>query len=221
VLFNNDAQIQTQIASLKAQYEDVFATITELESILGDQAKTTLLLNDIKEKLNNEIPVRDKIMTLSTENYDSESIRIMQSKENINATAALMQSITALDEQLVTEAQNTALNNTDITKNAIQLMMILIAVGVILSITLGIFVTGMISKPIRKMTTIARKVVNGESNLEIDIHTKTVPSVNRLNQSRHHGIAHNLPATFVTRHTNSFTAVKECASFYWILPYYR
>lgn len=77
-----------------------------------------------------------------------------------------------LIEIKVTSAKETENNNTKIANASILMMMIILAVGIIVSILLGICISNIIKKPINILVDASREIANGNLDVEIDIDTK-------------------------------------------------
>lgn len=72
----------------------------------------------------------------------------------------------------VAAAQQTADDNTALANTATVTMITLLAVGVFVSILLGVIISNMIKKPINMMVDASKEIANGNLDIEIDINTK-------------------------------------------------
>lgn len=72
----------------------------------------------------------------------------------------------------IENALETIQNNQSTTKSSVFLTLIIIAVGMAISIALGVFISGNIKKPVYTMVEAAEKIANGDLDVHIDIQTR-------------------------------------------------
>ncbi|PYG88251.1 methyl-accepting chemotaxis protein [Ruminiclostridium sufflavum DSM 19573] len=88
-----------------------------------------------------------------------------------DAGSLLQNSFDSLFEYNSSEAKARSDNNTQLADTATLIMIIVIIAGIIISVALGIFISGIISKPVRKLAEAADKLALGDVNVNIKADT--------------------------------------------------
>ena len=104
-------------------------------------------------------------------NNDTEALALMRGAmlETCNAEKA---AIDDLVQYMVDNGKITADNNTSIANTATITMIILAIFGVLISLILGIFISRIISNPVKKIAKGAEMIADGDLNVQLDIYTK-------------------------------------------------
>jgi methyl-accepting chemotaxis protein len=84
----------------------------------------------------------------------------------------LRENFVKLTEMDATEASERSADNTTLAANAITIMLAVIAIGVVLSLILGLYISGVISRPVNKMVQVADKLAIGDVNVNVEISSK-------------------------------------------------
>lgn len=129
------------------------------------------LAQDLESAINAFEPYVEGLIVLVNENKNDEAYDDMQSiglefAENIHNP------IEALTKTKVEMAKGKSDTNVSIANNSIIIMIVLLLVGVGIAVGAGIFISGLISKPIRKLTLIAGQIAQGDLNVSVNINTK-------------------------------------------------
>lgn len=69
-------------------------------------------------------------------------------------------------------AEETSISNNNLANSAIIIMVILVAIGILVSVFLGIAISSIIKKPINKLVKASKEIADGNLDIEIDIDTK-------------------------------------------------
>lgn len=153
------AKLALQSNELLSKYE---GTIQEEEN--------RKLYNEVKDTLTAYRTARDKnIELIKQQSYDEALVDLP------GVTEARLESDEALqvlvDYNTKLAADNVAQNAANF-KTQTMVMIIVIAVGILLAISLGLMVASMISKPLNKIVKGAGKIAEGDLDVYIDINTK-------------------------------------------------
>ena len=141
----------------------------------------TKLYNDIEAGINSYIPVREKIVKLALDNQEDQAATIMRS-EAVPLANALDSAITKMEDFKKTTGNKYSEDYSKNTKSAILLMVFALAAAMVLAISLGIFLSTIISKPLNKVVEVIQEMSKGhlgnrlkiQRNDEIGIMSKTM-----------------------------------------------
>jgi methyl-accepting chemotaxis protein len=127
--------------------------------------------NDLRKSLDSYKPVRDKVIELRLQNKTEEAINLMNGDG-----AALVKSVDdsaskliALNENLGKEKAN---SNSKSASTAIITMVGIIILGIITALALGIIISGLISKPIKKVLHIIEEMSKGHLGERLNLDSK-------------------------------------------------
>ena len=109
----------------------------------------------------------ESIMELAKANKDAEAISILNGDAE-KTSQAEQNAITKLVKLKEEAAKNTSNNNSSVAKSAITMMTIFIILGILISIGLGIFISNIISRPVRKLAEAASKLALGDINVTVE-----------------------------------------------------
>ncbi len=100
---------------------------------------------------------------------EAQKLLLEDSDSQINA---LNESFSKLFEYNSSSAKEKSDNNNNMAKAAINTMIIIILIGVIVAVFLGVFISQIISKPVKKLAVAAEKLALGDVNVKIEANTK-------------------------------------------------
>lgn len=161
------AEIEKAVENLNQQFDTNFASFEQ--TILTEEGKV------LTQKLKEDKVKYDEVVTKAinfVKNDNHEAAKNLLNGEGNTIRRDIEASYTTLKDMKVSLAKETADNNTAIANASILTMIILVALGVIVSLVLGVFISNIIKKPINKLVTASREIANGNLDVDIDIHTK-------------------------------------------------
>lgn len=126
---------------------------------------------DLKSAISTYETYISKLTELVKANKNDEAYNNMQS-EGVDIAKSINDPIDRLTELKVQLAKQKADENTAAANTAILTMVIVIIAGVIISIGLGIFISRIISRPIKKMALVADKLASGDMNVNVEVNSK-------------------------------------------------
>jgi methyl-accepting chemotaxis protein len=135
------------------------------ETILSEKGKKTFA--DLKESLSEYTPVRDKVIQLAVNNKKDEAFSLFETQ--LEKIRLHVQSI--LDDlmnQKIALAKTRSDQNTVEANDSIKLMLILSIMAVLIASGFGFFIARIISKPIKELSDIAKKVSLGDVEVEVE-----------------------------------------------------
>lgn len=149
-------------------------------------------------------PIRDKAVEMAMANQEDQAVEMFRSEAN--PIGSVIQSSI---KELNTLKVDTGLSRSDeLNKNANRTMLILmsiVAIAILLAIALGIFISRIVSKPIKELVDVAEKIADG--NLDVAVEVKTKDEVGILS-SAFKRMTDNLNEVM----TNINTAAEQVAS---------
>ena len=167
---NTPQEIEEQAAKIAAYRNIIVNNVADFENrILNDEIK--VIFDKLQAAREEYIPDLDKVIALAKENRDAEANELLKGNMVISAQHE-QDAIDDLVKVMVREAKETADNNT-ITANAAVTTMICIVFGsMLLAVILGIFISRIISNPVKKLMVGAEKIADGNLDVEITINSK-------------------------------------------------
>lgn len=113
----------------------------------------------------------DKVIAFALQNKIAEATEVLKGSGN-KANQELQASIDKLQEAKLKQAKLTSDGNTELAKSATRLMIGLAIGGIILAILFGLFISNIISNPLRKGVIFAQAVAAGDLTQKIDLDQK-------------------------------------------------
>jgi len=115
--------------------------------------------------------VKEKIITLQAEHKTEEARQLMM-KECGPVAKVINGTIAKMDEIKAAQAKEKNEHNAATAKSAIVMSVIVVAIGVLLAIGLGIFISRSINNPLKKSVDFAKGVADGDLSQRIDLNRK-------------------------------------------------
>ncbi|MEW5746357.1 MAG: MCP four helix bundle domain-containing protein, partial [Nitrospirota bacterium] len=156
-------------------------TIHELEKVMEDgiaRFETSIRSEEIrketarlKDALQKYGPLQDQIIKLAMDRRNSEALKLMRG-EGAALARTIDETVGKLFELKVGQAKQKSDNNSATARAAVSTAFTLAAIGVAVAIGLGIFISRMISVPLKKGVAFATAIANGDLNQSIDLERK-------------------------------------------------
>lgn len=161
---------QENISKFKALDEEIDTSTAHFESKAQDP-EVLKNLNDLKKSIDSFRQYRDKIETLITTNQEQQAIDSIYTDGIViaNNVQTAIDNLTKLKTDLAKAASD---DNDNSAKIATITMIIIIVGGIIVAMGLGIFISSIISRPVRKLVEAADKLAVGEINVNVEADTK-------------------------------------------------
>ncbi|MEX1030112.1 MAG: methyl-accepting chemotaxis protein [Paenibacillaceae bacterium] len=155
--------------------------VEEYDVILEDNMKlfeTTIRSEEIKAEYKNLqeliekwIPIREEMISLSLSNKEDQAVQILRA-EGVPLTLAVQSSIDKLIELNEVYSAHASDTNSSSANRSILIMAILVVLGMVVAITLGIYISRIISKPVRDLVAVSEKMASGDLNVDVQINSK-------------------------------------------------
>lgn len=167
----------------EAVIEDYVEIISGLRNdidLISEEYKKLIVSTKMQELYNKFEATRseykihlDEIIELAKNNEDEEAMKAFDPKSDAGIAAVNEQlAIDAMVLQKITDAKDTADENTEIANTASIIMISTIFIGMIIAILLGIFMSTIISRSIKKLVLAADALALGDVNVKINATTK-------------------------------------------------
>jgi len=174
---------QSEVQNLSEKDTQMASIAEELKAVVhpDDLGKIDAILNSMEEYE----PMRQDVIDHALAGNASEAYQSLQSEATDNAAMKIQAAISDMEVSLVEEAKVFYDMSVKTASFATLTTIIYIAAGVIVSILLGLFISRMISKPIRILSAAAVKVADGDMNIEhkkYDVKDETGQLVNAFQQ---------------------------------------
>lgn len=171
IILTDDESMNKTVEKLNDDYEVLTEYLKEFEKLIKDSRiieKYDYLINLLT---NDFVAYKDQMIQLTQSNQNDQAYIIMTSEgaEINNKVAGAMEELIRLKIEMVKDASE---DNTALSKTSTVTMIILIIFGVIISVILGIFISGSISRPVKKLAEAADKLAQGDVNVNVEATTR-------------------------------------------------
>lgn len=160
------ADLRTEIGKSAELYE---------RTILTDQGRKDF--SDFMEARKVYVASLEKAIELAKANKDAEALAVLNG-EGGKASRAYQDLIEKMVESKKTLAKQTADDNTKLANAASRIMVTTLAIGVVLAIGLGIFLSRIISRPLREAVDVSNQLTEG--NLTVSIESRSTDETGQL-----------------------------------------
>ncbi len=158
------------IDKIQTLYIDISNYMLEYEKGFSS-AEEKAEFGNLKELIEEIKPLNDEVINLVSLGRSEQAIKFMNQEIAPIANEIDTQINSLLDLNIELAGKTSANGGADAEKATI-IMIILVAMGVILSIVLGIFISRIISNPIKKIALVADRLALGDINITSTIHQK-------------------------------------------------
>ena len=167
----DEETMNNNVKSINDNYEIVMETLNEFVKLIKDPRVIAEYENLINILTNEFPPYKDKVIQLGLANKNEQAQDLVYS-EGVEINNKIIKSIDELTS-LKRELAATASKNNDATANtSILTMSAVIFIAVIVSIVLGIFISSIISKPVKRLVVVADKLALGDVNVNVEATTR-------------------------------------------------
>ncbi|MRR38880.1 HAMP domain-containing protein, partial [bacterium] len=151
--------------------------LPEIEkSLKSDETKKAYA--EIKTELEKFTPHLDKIVALAMEGKNDQAVAYMRSDAVAGLARSVDESIQKLADLKIGLAKKKSDENTATAKAAVTMTSIILAVGVAMAIGLGIFLSRIISRPLREAVDVSNQLAEG--NLMVSIESRSKDETGQL-----------------------------------------
>lgn len=171
IMLPNAADRQKEVENIKGKDAEIKKLEDEYEKLITDD-KERALFDTYKKAANSYLPQREKVIQLALAGNEAQATTELQSKITDDTAAAVQDAITNLTNKNVEAAKIQSSINDSTAQRSRTVMIMFIAAGVLLAILLGLFISKVISKPIKKLVDAADKLSNGDTDINLNISTK-------------------------------------------------
>ena len=174
-----DTIIETDLEKMQAIHNSIRTKQADIERTSTEFDKTTIsdkmkaAFKDYTTKKNEYNVQLDNVLNLALANKKVEALALMGETASAGkASKVFQESIDAIITMKVADAKAKSDNNSANANNATNTMLIVIIIGVIIAISLGIFLSKIISKPMKVLADAADKLALGDIDVKIEVKTK-------------------------------------------------
>lgn len=164
---SNKQKYADKIKTFEKQINDNIAlyektAVTEQDKAMVEQLKTAWA---------DFIPIRDQEITLALNHQEDQAAALSQG-EGMAVSQKLDDIIGKNIDLNVSMGHKTSNDLSDATMSILVLLIVIILVGMAMAIGLGIFISRIISKPIRELIGLAEKIADGDLSADISVRTR-------------------------------------------------
>lgn len=170
ILYDEDTEkYQSRYDTVQTLKEDIDSLMTSYESsIVNEEEKT--IYDTAKSSVDNYVTnLNENIELIGEGNFEgAEAIVQNTTDARVQADADLQ---TLVDYNIQLAAAAVKANSDEYTSQSL-LMIIIIAVTVIIALSMGIFISNIISRPINKMVSAANQLALGDVNVNVEVNSR-------------------------------------------------
>ncbi|HEY3346998.1 MAG TPA: MCP four helix bundle domain-containing protein [Nitrospirota bacterium] len=166
---NNDekAKLSTNIKELDST---ININLAEFEkTIKSDEVRKDY--TEVKDSFVKYGQIKDRVINLAIAEKDADATALLRGDGAITAKA-VDENIQTIMNLKVNQAKERSEANSADANSAVKTMLLLIGVGIILAIALGLFISNLISAPVKKCVEFAGAIALGDTSLHIDVDRK-------------------------------------------------
>ncbi len=173
-----DIVLLNESKDIKTKEEGIAQRRTEIDTNAVAFEKT-ISLQSIHEAYDEFVKARevfagymDQVITMAKANRDAMALDLIQSEEFMAAEQNEQSAILTLVELKNDAAKAKSEENAQLASMAVMTMVGFIAGAVILAILLGLFISNLISNPVKKISSAAALIADGDLNVQVEMDTK-------------------------------------------------
>ncbi|WP_315068921.1 HAMP domain-containing methyl-accepting chemotaxis protein [uncultured Clostridium sp.] len=170
LIVKDENKKQENTKRLRDLDEEIDSSMVHFENN-AREAEVINELDNLKKLITSFRQLRDKELSFITANQEQQAIDIMYNEGAVTSdnVQASIDKLTKLKTDLAKEASDT---NSASANTATVMMLVVIFIGVIIAVGLGILISNIISRPIKKMVEAADKLSVGDINANVEADTK-------------------------------------------------
>ena len=170
-LADNPEQVNRFATRIKELEGVIQEHLVEIEKSLKAE-ETKKAFQEINDNLAKFKPRLDKVVTLAVAGQKEEAVREMRTDSMGSLARAVDESVQKLADLKIKLAEEKAAHNTEIANAATTLMIVMLCIGILLAIGLGVFISRIISLPLRQGVAFAEAVAKGDLTQRIHLDQK-------------------------------------------------
>ena len=170
LLDDNKANQGHYVETIKDLRKDIDETMPKFEKQIHSKEMQEQWAT-FKDTFAKFVTIQENILRLELEGKMDEARSIMN-KECGPAAKIINGSVAKMEEGLAAEAKEKNEKNAATAKSAIVMSVIVVAIGVLLAVGLGIFISRSINNPLKKSVDFAKSVADGDLSQRIDLNRK-------------------------------------------------
>ncbi|MGH4138685.1 methyl-accepting chemotaxis protein [Clostridium sp.] len=183
-----DIIIEQNSGKIKVIEDSINVRMADMKKNAAEVDKTSIssemkdAFKDFNSKNNNFEVQLGNVLVLAKANKNVEAVALLSATGDLGkASNTLQESIDKLIAMKVADAKTKAEDNTTAASRAINIMLIVIVIGVIMAIALGLFLSKIISTPMKLLAQAADKLALGD--VDVNIESKTKDEIGKLTGS--------------------------------------
>lgn len=170
ILVDEEA-MNENVKNLNNNYEIVIENLKEFKKLIKDPRVIKEYENLYKLMTNEFVTYKDKVIKLALANKNEQAQDIVFT-EGVDINSVITKSIAELVSLKVELSAEASETNIATAKSATVIMIIIVIIGMSVSVVLGIFISGIISKPMKKLAEAANKLALGDVNVNVEATTR-------------------------------------------------
>ncbi len=173
IILSSDAdEMNTIVSDINKYKGDMTGLMPEMQKTLLTQEGQDAF-KDLTDSLTTFYPEMEEVIKTALSNNDAAAIQAIQETAPAGISAGKVRdAISKLVELKVNAAESMSEENTATANSARITMIIIVAIGVIVAVMFGLFISSIISRPLGEIVAVAGKISDGDLDVNVDIKTK-------------------------------------------------
>ncbi|MGE5416617.1 MAG: MCP four helix bundle domain-containing protein, partial [Acidobacteriota bacterium] len=163
-------QRQKYVDTVKLLDSDIDKNMSSFEAGIASE-EVRQKFNTLKADIAEWKPVQDRIIALGVANQDDQALALLRG-DGKKIADNVMANIDWMVDKKTIQAKERSEENTATANKAINMMIAFIIGGILLALALGLFISRVISNPIKNLADIAEKLAVGDVDVKVEATTK-------------------------------------------------
>jgi methyl-accepting chemotaxis protein len=167
LIFATSDEMRTdQQKRIKERRKDIQTSVDSLRTMIASE-DLKKAFDELATARTEFIPLLDQTIEFAAAKKTKEALAIWMGSAD-KARVREQNAISALNSLIVNRAKARSYNNTVLAQAAVRNMLIIVAFGMVVSLTLGLFLARIIKAPLTKLTAASQKLAAGNVNVDLD-----------------------------------------------------
>ncbi|HEY9062557.1 MAG TPA: methyl-accepting chemotaxis protein [Pseudobacteroides sp.] len=170
LIIANNSGFDTYIEKIKNYDKEVSDNLAQYEKLITNDTEQKEF-DSVKSNIEKYNSLRAECINLALANKDNEALE-MTKGEFGDLVGKIDDSITRLYDLNLNQAEERSKENTATANQSVLMMIVFIGVGMVLAVVLGLFISRVISNPVKRMVEAADKLAVGDVNVNVEATSK-------------------------------------------------
>ena len=164
ILIEDQERMQSEVDNLAGKDKAINAALDETAPLM-DEGEAAML-DIIRQSISTYLPLRQKVVDTALTGDSAGAYALLEDPGTDDAAMAVQDAISALEEQVLTNAEKEYAQNEALAQSSLWVTVGLVGAAVVLAVLLGLLISGIISKPVRRLAEVAKSMAAGKTDVD-------------------------------------------------------